>query len=311
MKKENEIISIIIPVYNCGDLLSDCLDSVVNQTYKNLEIVIVDDGSTDGSGEICDKYAQKDCRIKVIHKKNEGASVARNVALDLIQGEYVGFVDGDDTIELNYYEILHGLMHKENVDAVLCNLWFFECEQEKVFENILLDNIGGHLTKWLFKRNLWDGIRMPVGRLVQDAAVIYKVIYKAKTHMINKKLYHYYDKNPNNVSNKKRNLYKGAIDRAIMFIDRYEWVKEKNLEKEAFILQTLINKVVSFGVGAIGLYKEYPHKEEDIKRVKTFFSSHKKEINESNLVSSIRKNAVNLIIFSPAIYYYLKKAFFK
>ena len=307
MIKENETISIIIPVYNTEGLLRNCLDSVLAQTYKDIEVILVNDGSTDHSGEICDEYSKKDNRIKVLHKENEGASVARNLALEHIKGKYVGFVDSDDTIDPKYYETLLHNMKEKDVDAVLCNLWYFECSQDDVFKNILLDKIGGQITKWLFKTELWDGIRMPKGRLVQDAAVIYKVIYQAKTYMFNSKLYHYYDKNPNNVSNSKRNLYKGAIDRAVMFIDRYNWTKDIERYREDEILEGLLSKIVSFGAGAIGLYKKYNYNKEDIKLIKSFFAEHRTQISKSKMISKNRKIAVNLITFSPFLYYLLRK----
>lgn len=102
----NPLVSVVVPVYNVASYLEQCLDSVVNQTYKNLEIILVDDGSTDGSGAICDRYAEKDSRIQVIHKENGGLSSARNVGLERITGEWALFVDSDDWIELNTLELL-------------------------------------------------------------------------------------------------------------------------------------------------------------------------------------------------------------
>ena len=100
----DELISVILPVYNVQQYLEKCIESVVNQTYKNLEIILIDDGSTDMSGKICDEFAEKDGRIKVIHSKNGGVSAARNIGLDIATGEYIGFVDSDDWIESQMYE---------------------------------------------------------------------------------------------------------------------------------------------------------------------------------------------------------------
>ena len=102
----NVMLSIIVPVYNVEKYIGKCIESIVNQTYKDLEIILVDDGSTDNSGKICDEWARKDKRIKVIHKKNGGLSDARNAGLDICTGDYIGFVDSDDYIELNMYEDL-------------------------------------------------------------------------------------------------------------------------------------------------------------------------------------------------------------
>ena len=98
----NELISVIVPVYNSEQYLDRCIKSIINQTYKNLEILLVDDSSTDNSGAICDAFEEKDCRIKVIHKANEGVSSSRNMALDIANGEFFVFVDSDDYIEEKY-----------------------------------------------------------------------------------------------------------------------------------------------------------------------------------------------------------------
>ena len=102
----SDLISVIVPVYNVEDYLDRCINSIINQTYKNLEIILVDDGSTDSSGRKCDDFALKDDRIKVLHKENGGVSSARNAGLDVATGDYIGFVDSDDTIESNMYELL-------------------------------------------------------------------------------------------------------------------------------------------------------------------------------------------------------------
>ena len=98
------MISVIVPIYNVEKYLIKCIESIINQTYKDLEIILVDDGSTDSSGKICDEFATKDNRIKVIHKKNGGLSSARNIGLDICKGNYISFIDSDDYIELDMYE---------------------------------------------------------------------------------------------------------------------------------------------------------------------------------------------------------------
>ena len=103
---KNVKISVIIPVYNVIDFLKECLGSVLNQTYKNLEIILVDDGSTDGSSQICDEYKKKDRRIQVIHKENGGLSDARNAGIKIAQGEYFSFIDSDDWIHEDTYRIV-------------------------------------------------------------------------------------------------------------------------------------------------------------------------------------------------------------
>ena len=135
---ENSLISVIIPVYKVEKYLDKCVQSVVDQTYKNLEIILVDDGSPDGCPEICDKWAKKDSRIKVIHKKNEGASSARNVGLDIATGEYIGFVDSDDYIDTTMYEKLLNKAKEEDADMTMCR-FFYTYEDGK---NIKLDEVN-------------------------------------------------------------------------------------------------------------------------------------------------------------------------
>ena len=117
------LVSVIVPVYNVAPYLEQCLDSIVNQTYQNLEIILVDDGSTDESGAICDRYAEQDGRIQVVHKENGGLSSARNVGLDKMTGEWVLFVDSDDWIELNTLELLFE-QKNEHAEIVEFGIYF-------------------------------------------------------------------------------------------------------------------------------------------------------------------------------------------
>ena len=122
------LVSIIVPVYNVEKYLERCLDSLINQTLKDIEIILVDDGSTDDSGNICDKYAKKDKRIKVIHKENGGLSDARNIGLSIANGRYLQFVDSDDFIHKQMIEILYNTIINNNADISICDF-------DKVYEN--------------------------------------------------------------------------------------------------------------------------------------------------------------------------------
>ena len=115
------LVSVIIPVYNVESYLEEALDSVLNQSYDNLEIIIIDDGSTDSSGQICDNYEKKDERVYVIHQEHRGLSAARNTGLDIMTGEAVAFLDSDDAFNQDFIKVLADIMEKENVDVVVCN----------------------------------------------------------------------------------------------------------------------------------------------------------------------------------------------
>ena len=114
-------LSIIVPVYNTAQYLPQCIESILKQSFKNWELILIDDGSTDGSAEICEEWAQKDARIKVIHKVNSGQADCRNQALEICQGDYIGFVDSDDWIEESMYEVLMDDLKTTNSDIAICN----------------------------------------------------------------------------------------------------------------------------------------------------------------------------------------------
>ncbi len=116
----NDLVSVIIPIYKVEPYIRECLDSVINQTYRNLEIILVDDGSPDGCPKICDEYAENDSRIKVVHKENGGLSDARNKGLDVASGEYITFVDSDDVVHKAYVEFLYDNLKKTNSDVSVC-----------------------------------------------------------------------------------------------------------------------------------------------------------------------------------------------
>ena len=118
----NKLISIIIPVYKVEEYLEKCVDSVIKQTYDNLEIILVDDGSPDNCGKICDQYSKKDKRVKVIHKENGGLSDARNAGIDISRGEYISFIDSDDYVEIDYIETLYNSIIKSKISIILSHI---------------------------------------------------------------------------------------------------------------------------------------------------------------------------------------------
>ena len=126
------LISVIVPVYNVEKYLDKCINSLINQSYNNLEIILIDDGSTDNCGEICDKYALKDNRIKVIHKKNEGLSAARNLGISISKGDYIIFIDSDDWVDKEILLKLLNLIKKYNSDIAVCDYLLTYDENEYI-----------------------------------------------------------------------------------------------------------------------------------------------------------------------------------
>lgn len=189
-------ISVIVPIYNVEPYLRRCIDSIINQTYKNLEIILVDDESPDNCGQICDDYAKKDTRIKVIHKKNGGLSDARNVGLEVCTGDFISFVDSDDWIELNTYEIMMKSMNEYNADMVVSNINYvykdkveskysegkIRCfNKEEAMKELIKDGLVQAVV-WnkLYKSNLIDNLRFKVRKLNEDEFFTYKICAKAE-----------------------------------------------------------------------------------------------------------------------------------
>ncbi len=182
------MISVIVPVYNVEPYLPGCLDSILSQTYRDLEILLIDDGSTDRGGTICDEYAAKDPRIRVFHTENRGLSAARNRGLDEAKGEYVGFVDSDDRIEPDMYEYLLEAAERTGADVVECGAFkeFPERTAERKRESremsgpeAVLALLQGELADgvWdkLYRRRCFDRIRFPEGRVFEEVATTWRV----------------------------------------------------------------------------------------------------------------------------------------
>ena len=192
------LISVIVPVYNAERFLDQCLHSIVNQTYRHLEILVVDDGSTDGSGTICDRWADRDERIRVFHQPNGGHSAARNTALDNMSGELVMMVDSDDVLDHTFAATLVTLLLSHNADIAVGNYLPFYGHKPKFpgfthkptirnydqHEAILAVFYQQGLTHspWgrIFKASLFDDIRFPIGIIYEDLAIIYPLLKKCR-----------------------------------------------------------------------------------------------------------------------------------
>ena len=190
------MISVIVPVYNVEKYLERCLDSILNQTYSDLEIILVDDGSTDTSPEICDAYAKRDERIRTFHQKNGGLSAARNTGLDNARGDYIGFVDSDDQIVPTMYESLLVAMENEKADIAIGNFAYLDEQGRKAgesfplkkavysgiqaMEQLLCDAV--HFVSScnkLYRKDIYKNIRYPLGKLNEDQFVIHRMLYES------------------------------------------------------------------------------------------------------------------------------------
>lgn len=209
--EKKPLISVIVPVYNVEEYLPRCVDSILAQTYENLEIILVDDGTKDNAGSLCDTYAGKDTRVKVIHKTNGGLSSARNAGIDIAQGTYLAFVDSDDWIEPDAYEIMMAAAQKYNVKLVCAGRYDVDSEQgekipglcppgeevisgaELVRRMFVWENIDSAAWDKLYHRELFREIRYPVGRVCEDVPTTYKIALDAgSAAMCPKPIYNYF-----------------------------------------------------------------------------------------------------------------------
>ena len=205
------LISVIVPVYKVEQYLNKCVDSILGQTYENLEVILVDDGSPDGCGALCDRYAAADGRIRVIHKENGGLSSARNAGLDVARGEYVGFVDSDDWLEPQTYEWLLNMALEEHVKLVCagrydCSSWTGQRQvglcprkrevisgRELAKRIFLWDNVDSAAWDKLYHRSLFRQIRYPLGVVSEDVPTTYRIALEAgEAGMLDKPLYNYF-----------------------------------------------------------------------------------------------------------------------
>ena len=244
-----EKISVIVPIYNVQQYLRRCIDSIINQTYENLEIILVDDGSLDNCGQICDDYAKKDTRIKVIHKKNGGLSDARNAGLEICTGDFIAFVDSDDWISYDMYEILLNSLYKYDADIAECKFYLVNNNKcipklnnrnvevniyntiESLKSLILLDDLNTIVWNKLYKKSVLENIQFEVGRINEDDFFTYLVFSQAnKIVSLYKQLY-YYVQNDTSIMGQRYSLKR--LDELEAKFRRLKYIKRnyKSLEK--------------------------------------------------------------------------------
>ena len=237
LHNETPLVSIIIPIYNVRKYLEKCIRTVREQSYTNIEIILVDDGSTDGSGDECDKFAKEDERIIVIHKKNGGLSDARNYGLDKARGDYIVFVDSDDYINGRMIELMLNCYVKEEYDLVIClDKAVYDDygeEDDKKFDaskvrtitpkEVLDDSL---VTAWnkMYKSETWKELRFPVGRYHEDEFLLHRIVYgMRKIALIPTCLYYYRQRENSIVHTYSSKKMWDAFD---AYCDRLRFIKE-------------------------------------------------------------------------------------
>ena len=211
----NDLISIIVPVYNVEQYLDRCVKSLLQQTYKNLEIILVDDGSPDRCGQMCDNYAKLDSRVLVIHKENGGLSDARNTGLCSASGKYIGFIDSDDWVAPDMFEVLYNGLIGNNADISICGYYKVQdnvvyskyienavvYSKQEALQELLLDNkIENYAWNKLYKSSLFtDDIKYPIDKHFEDVGTTYKLFMNAETIVVLPEIKYFYFRHPNSI----------------------------------------------------------------------------------------------------------------
>lgn len=241
-------ISVIVPVYKVEPYLRRCIDSILAQTYTNLEIILIDDGSPDNCPVVCDEYERKDSRVRVIHKENGGLSDARNAGLDICTGEYIAFVDSDDWIEPDMYEKLLANMTQFGTEMSVGGV-SDDAENNGNYHSVKVSNYGdktfaesnveamkryflGSWAAWdkLYKASLFDGIRYPVGEINEDEAIVLLLLGKCRTVCYTNDVCYHYVKRPDSITTTEFNPKK--LIWAKHCRDNLAWIREHHPELE-------------------------------------------------------------------------------
>lgn len=266
-------ISIIIPIYNVENYLKRCVLSVLTQTLKDIEVILVNDGSTDSSGEMCDNFANEDKRIKVIHKKNGGLSSARNEGLKYATSDLVGFIDSDDWISSDMYEYLWNLQEKNDADIVSCNYMLAfdyptKIKNAKIKEYVFTRNealkkyleLGAFsrindYSAWkkIYKKELFSDVEFPDGMLFEDMPTNFRLIQKCSKYVYSTKICYFYFQNSVSITRNQYSKRHNDLIKSSEMIGLYAKKEDNDIQKLAKILRiksyfSLLTKVVRFGV---------------------------------------------------------------
>ena len=327
---KNEKVSVIVPVYNVEKYLEKCLNSIVNQTYKNIEIILVNDGSTDNSLEIMKKFKQKDDRIILLEKENGGLSDARNYGLKKASGSYISFVDSDDFINEKMLEILVNNLIQYKADISMCQFKMFFYDTNKISytteNNIICYNkkealkkllnsdetIGNHAWNKLYKKELFDGVEYPKGKNFEDIGTTYKLFDKSKVIVYTDFMGYYYYQRENSITgNLNLKSLKDGLD---LEKERYSYLIKKYPELKRELLRNRADYSLMYIVGLAKINEKNVFKEketyEEYKILKSYIKQNgMKDIFEDN--SNTYKIFAILLMFNKKIFFYITSNLFK
>ena len=313
---ERPLISVIVPIYKVENYIHQCVESILNQTYDNIELILVDDGSPCRCPQICDEFAERDSRVIVIHQPNRGVSAARNNALDVCKGDYIAFVDGDDWLEPTAYEEMLERMLSNDLDVVFCTaniivnnevvekrFEYFDdntkLEPSKLVELSLTDEIGGQPWMKMWNRKCWENVRFPIGRIYEDLAVSFRPFVYAKKNVgfLKKPLYNY-RLNPNGLS-LSRNSSR-AFQIFLAFRDHFDYAKESCRSVYDVCLVKTMNAAISMYNRQITHVDEWD--DSWVAEVRLWLKTNERQIMKSQRIKKLKKISVWLLIHCQTIY---------
>lgn len=309
-----EKISVIVPVYNVEQYLERCVDSIISQTYTNLEIILVNDGSTDNSGKLCDELAKKDERIRVIHKENGGLSDARNRGIDEAESDLVGFIDSDDYIDSDMYEVLLKNLNNTDADLSMCALydvynntpeaqvtnketWKLSSEQaiKMVMEAKILSVTA---VNKLYRKSLFTDLKFEVGKIAEDAFIMIKLLDKCEKIVATNEKKYYYVHRENSITTQKfstkfLNVIEAYEQNSNIILEKYPKLKD--------VAQTRMNWAYFYVLDRLLLDDNYNDKELENKLI-SYLKNHRKDILNDPLFTKGRKIGFIALLLSRNLY---------
>lgn len=305
-------ISIIVPVYKVEKYLKKCVDSILAQTFSDFELILVDDGSPDNSGRICDDYAKKDARVRVVHKQNGGLSSARNAGIEVAKGKYLGFVDSDDYIAEDMYELLYKAIIKEEADLSICGIYdVYEGKDpiikptikktvtaEEALLLILQGNIiSVHAVNKLYKRELFSTIRYPEGKYHEDSFIIVDLLNQChKVAIDSEQKYYYYHRlgsiNTESFSEKQFEFIEAWENNEIKLKDRSQEIKNAAHQRVCFANFLVLDKIIVANV------TDRP----ETKEIVSYLRHNFRFIMENEIFTKSRKFSTLLLMISLHLY---------
>lgn len=317
IKEYTPLISVIVPIYNTEAYLSRCIESIQSQSLSELEIILVDDGSTDQSSSICEKYKKSDDRIILIHKENGGLSSARNVGLDTASSEYVGFVDSDDYIDRDMFKDLYEALQQYQADIAMCGVCDVYEKKTRVRtvkeEKYVLNNIDACqmvleekinstiMPNKVFRKSLFDTVRFPLGKIMEDDFVCTKLFMQSVRVAVLTKAYYYYVHRPNSITTCR--FQKADLDPIEAYDLNYALIKGA---------YSMLIPVMNFrkcwarfyALDKLYLSQEETNYRELEQELITYLRDNKKLILFSSFFSKIKKAGFLLLLIHPAFYKY-------